>query len=185
MNDFNEVRVRVGGLKGLMRKLGDAPAHEHKWKSLERCPFCDAKGKAGVFHKKGTDYFKCFAPGCSSGNECVAEVGYVRLRKGLGEEMPATGGPSPAYKFLLELAGCYEAPRKKEDARPGEVSGGSTGDAASPAKNSPPIEGGSTPPAATNALSGATSTGGRARRNCRSCTTTSGGSRRGAWWSRW
>ena len=97
-----------------MQKLGDAPAHDHKWKSMERCPFCEAKGKSGVFNKGGTDFFKCHAPGCSSGNECVAEIGYIRLRKGLGEEKPATGGPSPAYKFLLELAGCYEEPKRKD-----------------------------------------------------------------------
>ena len=102
MNDFNTVRAKVGGLRGLMQKLGDAPAHDHKWKSMDRCPFCEAKGKSGVFNKGGTDFFKCHAPGCSSGNECVAEIGYIRLRKGLGEEKPATGGPSPAYKFLLE-----------------------------------------------------------------------------------
>jgi len=116
VNDFNAVRAKIGGLKGVMQKMGDAPPFDHKWKSMPACPFCGAKEKAGVFHKGDTDFFKCHAPGCSSGNECMAEVGYIAARKGLSMDKPATGGPSPAYKFFLELAGCYEEPKQKPQA---------------------------------------------------------------------
>ena len=117
MNDFNTVRAKIGGLKGVMQKMGDAPAHDHKWKSMPECPFCGkaGKNKAGVFNKGGTDFFKCHASGCSSGNEVMAEIAYIAARKGLSTDKPATGGPSPAYEFFLRLADCYEEPRKRDE----------------------------------------------------------------------
>ena len=119
MNDFNTVRAKIGGLKGVMQKMGDAPAHDHKWKSMPECPFCGkaGKNKAGVFNKGGTDFFKCHASGCSSGNEVMAEIAYIAARKGLSTDKPATGGPSPAYEFFLRLADCYEEPKKKSEVR--------------------------------------------------------------------
>ncbi|MDE2099460.1 MAG: hypothetical protein KGL39_19570 [Patescibacteria group bacterium] len=118
MNDFNTARQRIGGLKGLMTKLGDAPGHEHKWKSMPKCPFCGAKGKAGVFAKGGVDFFKCHASGCNSGNEVMAEIGYLAARRGLSMEKPATGGASPAYEEFLKLADCWEErPAKKSEIR--------------------------------------------------------------------
>jgi len=48
---FSDVLARIGGLKGGITKLGDAPDHEHKWKSFPKCPFCSAKNCAGVFAK--------------------------------------------------------------------------------------------------------------------------------------
>ncbi|MDE2103822.1 MAG: hypothetical protein KGL39_41675 [Patescibacteria group bacterium] len=116
MNDFNTARQRIGGLKGLMTKLGDAPGHEHKWKSMPKCPFCGAKGKAGVFAKGGVDFFKCHASGCSSGNKVMTEIGYLAARRGLGTEKPATGA-SPAYEEFLKLADCWEERPQKSEVR--------------------------------------------------------------------
>ena len=125
MKDFSQVRAAIGGLKGVLRALGDAPEHEHKWKNLPRCPFCGGKECSGVFTKGDAEFFKCHKPGCSSGNTVMAEVGYIAARKGLSDQKPAGGGPSPAYEFLLRLANCYEEPKAespKSDHRPGAIS---------------------------------------------------------------
>ena len=92
MKEFREVRDIIGGIKGVMRKLGDAPPGDHKWKSMDACPFCSAKGKAGVFKDRtsGAELFKCHAPGCSSGT-ALAEVGYIAARLGLSDTKPAGG----------------------------------------------------------------------------------------------
>jgi hypothetical protein len=49
-------------------------------------------------------------------------VGYISMRLGLSEDRPAEGGPSPAYKYLLEMANAYESPRaatlKSQDSKP-------------------------------------------------------------------
>ena len=63
---FAEVRARVGGVKGVIRLLGDAPPFDHKWKNFSKCPFCGNKDCAGVFEKGGTDWFKCQHTACSS-----------------------------------------------------------------------------------------------------------------------
>jgi hypothetical protein len=116
---FDDARRAIGGLKGVMRALNDAPPFDHKWKSMESCPFCgkDGKGKAGVFTKGGTDLFKCHNPGCNSGGAVMTEVSYIAARLGLSDTKPATGGPSEAYRKFLELAGCWEEPpaRKKPE----------------------------------------------------------------------
>ncbi len=101
---FADVRKRVGGVKGVIRLLGDAPQFDHKWKSFPQCPFCANKDCAGVFERGGTEWFKCQHTACSSGGRVVAETGYINLREGLSEDAPPEGGPSPAYKRLLELA---------------------------------------------------------------------------------
>ena len=110
MKDFATVRAAIGGLKGLMKRLGDAPDHDHKWKVMPACPFCGHKDSAGVFTKGGVDYFKCHYTGCNSGGTVMTEVSYLAAREGLSETKPADG-PSPAYKRLLELAGCWEEPK--------------------------------------------------------------------------
>jgi hypothetical protein len=107
---FAEVRARVGGVKGVIRRLGDAPPFDHKWKSFSECPFCGNKDCAGVYAKDGVDHFKCHHTACSSGGRAVTETGYINLREGLSEASPAEGGPSPAYKRVLELAGMYVEP---------------------------------------------------------------------------
>lgn len=108
MIQFATVRSRVGGLRGVITKLGDAPSHEAQWKNFPQCPFCGRKQCAGVFEKNGAEFFKCHHRDCNTGGRVVAEVGYIGLRKGLAESKPAAGGPSPAYEFLLRLAGCWE-----------------------------------------------------------------------------
>ncbi len=107
-NDFNTVRAKIGGLKGVMRALGDAPDHDHKWKNLSKCPFCGGKDCSGIWEKKGAEFFKCHKSTCSSGNIVMTEVGYIAAREGLSETKPASGGASPAYERFLKLAGCWE-----------------------------------------------------------------------------
>ena len=127
---FAEVRARVGGVKGVIRLLGDAPPFDHKWKNFSKCPFCGNKDCAGVFEKGGTDWFKCQHTACSSGGRAVTETGYINLREGLSEESPAEG-PSPAYKRVLELAGMYVEPKAEErKAESGERNDGTRGRAA-------------------------------------------------------
>jgi hypothetical protein len=110
MSDFHIARARIGGLKGVMRKLGDAPEHDHKWKTMPKCPFCGNADCAGVFNKGGTDFFKCHHTDCSSGGAVVTELGYIALRLGLSETNPVGGGASPAYQKFLEMAGMWELP---------------------------------------------------------------------------
>jgi len=110
MTDFNTARQRIDGLRGLMRRLGDAPPQEPQWKSMPRCPFCGNPGCAGLFEREGTDFFKCFHTSCSSGGAVLAEVAYIALRLGLSAVKPVNGGASPAYPKFLELAGCWEPP---------------------------------------------------------------------------
>jgi len=110
MTDFATVRARIGGLKGLISKLGDQPP-DHKWNGFPKCPFCGHKDSASVFKSGDAEFFKCHFSRCSSGGRCVAEVGYISLRLGLSDERPQDGGPSPAYTHLLILAGCYEPPK--------------------------------------------------------------------------
>ena len=107
---FNTARQRIGGIKGVMRALGDAPPHDHKWKSMPQCPFCGQKDCAGVFTKAGVDFFKCHKSSCSSGGTVMAEVQYIACREGLSDSKPADGGASPAYKRFLQLANCWEEP---------------------------------------------------------------------------
>ncbi|HWY32450.1 MAG TPA: DNA translocase FtsK, partial [Candidatus Acidoferrum sp.] len=40
----------------------------------------------------------------------MTEVTYIAMREGLNDKHPLTGGPSDAYKRLLQLAGCWEEP---------------------------------------------------------------------------
>jgi hypothetical protein len=140
MMDFSQVRTRVGGLKGVITKLGDAPP-DHKWKSFPQCPFCGKKECAGVFTQNGFEFFKCHHRDCNSGNRTVSEVGYLSLRLGLSENKPAEGGPSPAYRKLLELAGAWEEPSKPEvpKSKPGHdgpsLSRGSVPNAVPPDEN--------------------------------------------------
>jgi len=115
---FSEVRARIGGVKGVIRALGDAPPFDHKWGSFPKCPFCDHKDSAGVFLLNGADHFKCHYTSCSTGGRVVTETGYINLREGLSEDTPAEGGPSPAYKRLLELAGAYVDPATQPKPEP-------------------------------------------------------------------
>ena len=115
MKSFAEARALVGGLKGVMAKLNDNPAHEHKWKVMPKCPFCGHKESAGVFNKGGTDYFKCHFSSCSSGGAVLTEVSYIAMREGLSDSAGAEGGASPAYRRFLELAGCWEEPEEKAE----------------------------------------------------------------------
>lgn len=108
VSDFTTARARIGGLKGVMKLLLDAPEHDHKWKNMPKCPFCGNSGSAGIFTKGGTDFFKCHHTSCSSGGAVLTEVGYIAMRLGLSESKPADGGASPAYRKFLEMAGCWE-----------------------------------------------------------------------------
>ena len=129
MSDFATARQQIGGLKGVMARLGDAPDHDHKWASMSHCPFCQAKGKAGVFNKGGTDFFKCHAPGCCSGNEVMTEISYIAARQGLSMTKPAEGGASPAYEAFLKLAGCWqEKPEKANIHHPTVLADGHHGE---------------------------------------------------------
>ena len=123
--DFQTVRTKVGGLKGVITKLGDAPEFDHKWKSFSKCPFCAHKNCAGVYTSKqhGQEEFKCNHADCSTGRRAVTEVGYVAMKLGLSEQKPVSGGPSPAYEHLLKMAGCWEEPAanpKSAIQKPGE-----------------------------------------------------------------
>ena len=120
MMDYATVCKRVGGLKGLITRLGDGPP-DHKWEPFSKCPFCGHKGSASVFERDNTEFFKCHHTACSSGGRCVTEVGYINLRLGLSEDKPATGGPSPAYKHLLEMVGVYVAPPNQVEPKPSEA----------------------------------------------------------------
>jgi hypothetical protein len=115
MSDFTTARIRIGGLKGVIKLLGDAPEHEHKWKAFPKCPFCGNDGCAGVFNKGGTDFFKCHHTDCSSGGAVVTELGYIALRLGLSDAKPAGGGASPAYQKMLEMAGMWEEPKEPKE----------------------------------------------------------------------
>lgn len=119
MMDFALIRARVGGLKGVITRLGDSPP-EHKWKTFPQCPFCGHKDSAGVFERDNAEFFKCHYNDCTTGGRCVTEVGYINLRLGLSEDKPAAGGPSPAYKYLLELANAYVEPPKRVEPNPAE-----------------------------------------------------------------
>lgn len=111
--DFQEVRQRIGGIRGVVRALDGKSLSGDR---LVECPFCSAKrSKAGFFKKEGVEFFKCHAPGCSSGNKAMSEVGYIACREGLSEDPPSGGGASPAYERLLRLAGCWEEPKRKEN----------------------------------------------------------------------
>ena len=109
MSEFLSARQKIGGIKGVMRALGDAPEFEHHWKNLPRCPFCQGKSKSAVWNKYGADFFTCHAPGCVG---TLTEVSYIKERLNLSTEGPAGGGASPAYQKFLELAGCWEEKRQ-------------------------------------------------------------------------
>ena len=80
MATFSDVRARIGGLKGGITQLGDAPDHEHKWKSFPKCPFCSGKNCAGVFAKGDAEFFKCHHRDCTTGGTVMTEVGYIAAR---------------------------------------------------------------------------------------------------------
>lgn len=125
MNDFATARAKIGGLKGVMAKLNDAPP-DGRWKPMTYCPFCKNKNSAGVFTKGGIDFFKCHnkgkggKPACSTGGDVFSEVGYIAFREGLSDAKPSEGGASPAYRRFLEMADCWVEPEppkpKKKDA---------------------------------------------------------------------
>lgn len=127
VSDFTAARIRIGGVKGVIKLLGDAPEHDHKWKNMPKCPFCGNDGCAGVFNKGGTDFFKCHHTTCSSGGAVLTEVGYIAMRLGLSEAKPAGGGASPAYQKFLELAGMWEPDAVPEAGAPKNVGGHITG----------------------------------------------------------
>lgn len=128
MTDFATARRMMGGIKGLMTKLGDAPAHDHKWKTLPKCPFCGNRGSAGVYEKNGVEAFKCHNTGCSSGPTALSDVDYLAVRRGLSRDKPVGGGASPAYEEYLKMAGCWEPPRNAErGTRSAEQSNGERG----------------------------------------------------------
>lgn len=120
MMDFKQVRDLVGGLKGVITKLGDAPPNG-KWNSFSQCPFCGNKDCSGVFTQEGAEFFKCHHRDCNTGGRAVTEVGFIAMRLGLSEAKPPQGGPSPAYEHLLKMANAYEAeprldqPREKKN----------------------------------------------------------------------
>ena len=104
---FSEVRQAIGGLKGVMRAMGDAPPNE-KWSRFPHCPFCGRKGSGVFILDEGVDMFKCHHTSCSSGGVAMTEVGYIACRKGLSTARPVGGGASPAYEYLLRLSGMWE-----------------------------------------------------------------------------
>ncbi len=112
MNDFSTARDRIGGLKGVIKLLGDGPGEDRRWKSMTSCPFCGMGSCAGVFDRGGVDFFKCLHSDCSSGGKVMTEVGYIAMRLGLSREKPAGGGPSPAYQKFLQMAGCWVEPSR-------------------------------------------------------------------------
>lgn len=131
VKEFSEVRARVGGIKGVMQKLQDAPP-DGKWNPMTLCPFCQGKKTASVYNKAGVDLFICHQKAgkthgaCCSGNRSMGETAYISARLGLSEAKPSEGGPSPAYKHLLELAGCWEAPAARKEDRGSRVENGKT-----------------------------------------------------------
>lgn len=114
---YQDVMRRLGGLKGLMRRLGHGPTSE-RWNSFG-CPFCQKKA-GGVFVPKGgmDELFKCHHSDCITGNQALNPVGYIALFFGLSESSPEKGTPSPAYQKLLEMAGVWEAPAASRSLRP-------------------------------------------------------------------
>jgi hypothetical protein len=123
MKSFGEVRKRLGGLKGLMTKLGLDPKNGN-WKNMPICPFCTRKACAGVYSKGAGEYFHCFKTDCS-GHKSMSEIDFISCKEGLSTSQPAEGGASPAYERLLRLAECWEEPPVKKTK-------------ASPAKPKPP-----------------------------------------------
>lgn len=115
---FPEVRAKIGGLKGLMTMLGDNPPHDHKWKVMPKCPFCGNGNCSGVYNKGGFDQFKCHHTSCSSGGAVMTEVEYLAMRRGVSNVKPVEGGPAPAYRLLLEMAGLWQEPAPREDKKP-------------------------------------------------------------------
>jgi hypothetical protein len=146
MKEFAEVRAMVGGIRGVIQKLGDAPP-DGRWSPMTKCPFCGASKTASVYNKGGVDFFICHQrpgrnhAGCNTGNRSLAEVNYIAMREGLSEAKPETG-PSPAYRRLLELAGCWEEPRPKAAPKQDATSGAPAPaeGAASPAPSVVPTE---------------------------------------------
>ncbi len=110
-NRYQDVMAHLGGLKGMMRKLGQGPQSE-RWTSFA-CPFCQKKS-AGVFSPKGgsEDLFKCHHSDCITGGLALGPVAYIGAFFGLSTDSPAKGQASPAYRKLLETAGMWEEPRK-------------------------------------------------------------------------
>ena len=88
-----------------------------RWKSFPTCPFCKNKRCAGVFERGGVEFFKCHHANCCTGGEVLTEVSYLALAQGLSQDKPAGGGPSPAYKALLELAGLWREPAPRQPAQ--------------------------------------------------------------------
>lgn len=156
MKSFPEVRAIIGGLKGVMQKLNDAPP-DGRWNPMTKCPFCGAKSTAGVFAQGGVDFFKCHQQkgrkhqGCITNGDVLTEISYIALREGLSEDKPSGGGASPAYRRLLELANCWEEQRdaapKKEKKKPAPTT---PTQAAAPAPEQPirpnPVQSSPAPP---------------------------------------
>jgi hypothetical protein len=84
----------LGGLKGVIEKLGDAPP-EHKWKSFPQCPFCGHKDSAGIWMENGAEFFKCYFSECNTGRHTVTEMGYIAMRLAIGRFFGDYPPPAP------------------------------------------------------------------------------------------
>ena len=114
---FADVLARFG-LRDVIRALGHAPAHDHKWKSFPECPFCKHKDCAGVYQpKSGLEKFKCHHRDCSL-NGVLDAVSYLALARGLATK-PAPGQKlSEAAIEYLKLAGAWKEPVRRAQTAP-------------------------------------------------------------------
>ena len=110
---FADVLARFG-IREVIRALGHAPAHDHKWKSFPECPFCKNKDCAGVYKPKGSglEKFKCHHRECSL-NGVLNAVDYLALARGLSSRPEPGQKLSPAAIEFLKLAGAWKEPQRR------------------------------------------------------------------------
>ncbi|MCC7374282.1 MAG: hypothetical protein IT581_06485 [Verrucomicrobiales bacterium] len=113
-NRFQEALDKIGGIKGLMKSLGDGPPGD-RWSSF-KCPFCGKKSASVFKGREGSmELFQCKHDDCVTGRQAFNPVGYVGFKFGISDKSPKKGVASPAYQRLLQIAGLWDdAPRKSE-----------------------------------------------------------------------
>ncbi|MHB9010218.1 MAG: hypothetical protein ACYDC1_25185, partial [Limisphaerales bacterium] len=70
-------------LPKLMEQYGEAP-DSPDGKKFKKCPFCGAKGSAGLFRHQDTDLFKCHHTSCSTGGVALNCMSYLKMRQAGG-----------------------------------------------------------------------------------------------------
>jgi hypothetical protein len=84
----------------LIEQFGHAPKNGN-WKSFS-CPFCQKKGKAGLFTTAtGTVLFKCQSTACSTGAQALPIVQFFKQIRGLGSDREA-------FEAYRRMAGVWQ-----------------------------------------------------------------------------